>query len=469
MRKKYESKYNYCFYNIRAFSIKLSSVSASDNNGTTLQHNDISPLDSNSEKIKLIDTDINQVNECDSNENIAVDDLNANQSTKDVNGSLVINQSENEINGNGSQINETNLNTLQGLINDAPNGSTLDLSHDFDTVSEKLIINITKSMTIDGHGHTIDLAGSSSHDHYFKVTDGSVTFKNIRFINGYNKDDDKGGAIFFKSTLSCILINCSFEKCWAESYGGAVYSVGNLHIYNSTFFNNHVENDGGAVYAEGNLIAENTIFENNSAEDCSGAVDVEGSNAELNSCTLKNNRAKDDGGALWIKGDLIANNTIFECNSAGDCSGAVDVEGSNAKFDGCTFRNNRAENDGGAIWADNKLTVNNSLFHHNIAKDCAGAIEVEGSDAAIYGCIFENNRAEDQGGVVWAKNNLIVKNTTFKDNTAAKAGGTLYVKGDLILINNPILFSVSEDKKPIICKGSLKINDSSAPNISFHS
>ena len=160
MRKKYESKYNYCFYNIRAFSIKLSSVSASDNNGTTLQHNDISPLDSNSEKIKLIDTDINQVNECDSNENIAVDDLNANQSTKDVNGSLVINQSENEINGsqvinqseneingNGSQINETNLNTLQGLINDAPNGSTLDLSHDFDTVSEKLIINITKSMT----------------------------------------------------------------------------------------------------------------------------------------------------------------------------------------------------------------------------------------------------------------------------------------------------------------------------------
>ena len=255
MRKKYESKYNYCFYNIRAFSIKLSSVSASDNNGTTLQHNDISPLDSNSEKIKLIDTDINQVNECDSNENIAVDDLNANQSTKDVNGSLVINQSENEINGNGSQINETNLNTLQGLINDAPNGSTLDLSHDFDTVSEKLIINITKSMTIDGHGHTIDLAGSSSHDHYFKVTDGSVTFKNIRFINGYNKDDDKGGAIFFKSTLSCILINCSFEKCWAESYGGAVYSVGNLHIYNSTFFNNHVENDGGAVYAEGNLIS----------------------------------------------------------------------------------------------------------------------------------------------------------------------------------------------------------------------
>ena len=313
-------------------------------------------------------------------------------------------------------------------------------------------------MTIDGHGHTIDLAGSSKHDPYFKVTDGSVTFRNIRFTNGYNKDDDKGGAIFFKSTGVCTLINCSFEKCWAESYGGAVYSVGALHIYNSTFFKNHVENYGGAVYTDGNLIAENTIFENNSAEDCSGAVDVEGSNAELNNCTFRNNHAEEDGGALWIKGNLIAKDSIFDGNKADDCSGAVDVEGSNAEFYGCAFRNNYADDDGGAVWIKGNLIAKDTLFEGNSAGDCSGAVDVEGFQAELNNCTLYNNHANDDGGAVWIKNNLKVQNTTFENNNAPNAG-TIYTGGDLTLVKSNVQYSTREDNKAIVCKGSIAIKD----------
>ncbi|WP_295616533.1 hypothetical protein [uncultured Methanobrevibacter sp.] len=294
-----------------------------------------------------------------------------------------------------------NLKDLSFLIDNVAENSILDLGSDYVTIYGKLIINITESMTIDGHGHTMDLAGGSKHDHYFKVNKGSVTFKNIKFTNGYNKDDDKGGAIFFKSSGVCTLINCIFENCWAEDYGGAVYSVGELRVYNSTFFNNSVENDGGAIYAEGNLILNGTSFVGNSAGDCAGAVDVEGSKAEMSGCVFENNSAEDDGGAAWVNGNLILNGTSFVGNSAGDCGGTVDVEGSKAEINNCTL---------------------------------------------------ESNRAGDRSGAVWAKNNLNVFNTTLKNNNAPNAG-TIYTGGDLSLVKSNVLYDTAEDDKAIVCKG----------------
>ncbi|WP_366925514.1 hypothetical protein [uncultured Methanobrevibacter sp.] len=41
----------------------------------------------------------------------------------------------------------------------------------------------------------------------------------------------------------CTIINCSFENGWAEKKGGAIYSTGELRIYNSTFLKNSVEDD----------------------------------------------------------------------------------------------------------------------------------------------------------------------------------------------------------------------------------
>ena len=64
--------------------------------------------------------------------------------------------------------------------------NTLVLKQDIRPIDKKIIIKITngKDIIIDGQGHTIDLKGSSKHDHYFVVKSGNVIFKNINFING---------------------------------------------------------------------------------------------------------------------------------------------------------------------------------------------------------------------------------------------------------------------------------------------
>ncbi len=289
-----------------------------------------------------------------------------------------------------------NLKGLQEQINDARAGSTLNLFNNFSTIKDKKIIKISKDMVIDGHGHTIDLAGSSGHDHYFKVTDGSVTFKNIRFINGYNKDDDTDGAIFFKSLGICTIINCTFENCWAESKAGAIFSIGELRIFNSTFLNNRVGDDGGAVYAEGNMIIHGSIFNNNSADDCGGAVDGEGAITEIWNCTFDGNAADDDdGGALWVKGNLFVRDSIFRYNVAGDCAGAIDCEGSLTEIRNSTLKGNYAHDDGGALWILGNLFVKDSFFISNVAEDSAGAIDCEGSKTEIQNSTFDGNYAYD--------------------------------------------------------------------------
>ena len=282
-----------------------------------------------------------------------------------------------------------NLYCLQLLIDSAKEGSTLNLNSNYATIKDKLIIIINKSIVIDGHGHTIDLAGDSKHDHYFKVTDGSVTFKNIRFINGFNKDDDKGGAIFFKSLKKCNIINCTFEKCFAEKQGGAVYSNGDLCIYNSTFLYNRA-NYGGAMYG-----------------------------GSVYNCTFKNNSAYLDGGAMY---GGAAYNSTFDSNIANFYDGRIGGNGG-AIFGGdaynCTFKNNIAHRDGGAIDKGNAF---NCTFIRNSAQFGGG---IDGGNA--YNCTFISN-----SGYVWsgAMTHGDAYNCTFKNNegydTGAMNGGTAW-------------------------------------------
>ena len=294
--------------------------------------------------------------------------------------------------------------------------NTLVLKNNIETIDKKLIIKITsgKDITIDGQGNTIDLKGSSKHDHYFVVKSGNIIFKNINFINGYNKDGDNGGAISFEGNAKGRIVNCTFENCWAEEHGGAIADrTGNkLTVINSSFIGNFAGDDGGAIHSKGSLYLDGCTFENNNASDCSGAVDVEGSTAEICKCHFIRNHAKDDGGAIWIKGNLI---------------------------------------------------LNNSYFMGNVAEDCRGAVDVEGSTAEIYPCAFFNNSANDDGGAIWANGNLIVNSSSFMGNVADDSAGTIYAGKDLSLINFTVYPNIIKDDKPIVGKGKVKIIDSSLP------
>ena len=108
---------------------------------------------------------------------------------------------ESNINDN-KENNKQTFTALQNKIDDAADGSTITLENDYVYNGFDGPIMISKALTIDGKGFTIDGANEVS---LFYVTNSNVVFKNIVFANG--KSDERGGAIDGK----CTAVNCIFN------------------------------------------------------------------------------------------------------------------------------------------------------------------------------------------------------------------------------------------------------------------
>ena len=133
-------------------------------------------------------------------------------------------------------------------------------------------IEITKSITIDGNGYTIDAKGLSN---IFYLNDDSnsqiLILKNIIFANA---NGTNGAAVYFKGN-KIEIINCTFINNTAQSQGDAVYIDGAAsnenEITGSTFINNSGANSVVYVNSNAELNLSNSIFIGNYA-----AVDVKG-------------------------------------------------------------------------------------------------------------------------------------------------------------------------------------------------
>lgn len=94
------------------------------------------------------------------------------------------------------------------------------------------------------------------------------------------------GAIKINSDFNVSILNCTFENCsskYSRSFGGAICSLSNLSIYDSTFVGNYATWGGGAVYGSNNII----------------------------NCTFIKNRAYRSGAALWTGGIITVEDCIF--------------------------------------------------------------------------------------------------------------------------------------------------------------
>ena len=246
-------------------------------------------------------------------------------------------------------------------------------------------IKITRKVTIDGKGHTLD---GNNNARIFMVKNKNVIFKNITFINGkvgYDANEINGGAIYGYSTC----INCTFKDNYAVNAG----AMHNGTARDCTFINNGASYWGGAMYY-----------------------------GSVYNCTFIDNYA-DYGGALWFC--FACENCYFESNFASLYGGAVNT----APVVNCRFIDNYAKY-GGAVYMymhyDFEDTLN-SIFMNNSAV-YGGAIYVDRDDAfddddyAALNCNFINNKA-DYGGALYDAD---AKNSNFKNNSAKIKGGALY-------------------------------------------
>ena len=211
---------------------------------------------------------------------------------------------------------------LQDTINNAENGSTVNLDKDYvyngDDGGEG--INITKDITINGNGHVLDGIHASR---IFNIDYANVVLNNITFVNAKSIE---GGAIN--------------SHCFDDNFN----DYNNLEI-NSCIFEGNTADVGGAVYAYfNNLKINDCIFSNNIAAQKGGAIELLDSNALINNSIFLNNCA-DNGAAIrheafFYINDIVISNTILNDNVANVDFGLVDTYGVDYVYGDVYLRSN---------------------------------------------------------------------------------------------------------------------------------
>ncbi|MDR3291315.1 MAG: DUF11 domain-containing protein [Methanobrevibacter sp.] len=396
-------------------------------------------LELNNLSINLLDGDFR------ANSDIYVDPLNGNDATGDGSASLP-------------------FKTINKSVTGAATGTTIHLSNGTYTgVNNTNIRIIVNDITITGEssGGVILDGENVLNTRFFYCYGGeyNITFNNIIFQNG---KDALGGAIFVNNTDVLTISNCSFINNHAvgESGGGAIHFNCTLKLNNDQFINNSAPTGlGGALYSDGGdySYTSNCTFIGNNATH-GGAIDhVHGNQGTVVNSVFINNTATSvlpaihGGGAIHIHGtvDDITNvgftieNCSFTDNHANNNGGAVYTEDINTQIINSNFTNNSAANGGGAVFTSNSdgLKIDNSIFTYNTNN----TIFINGNNSILTHLKIMNNTGyndteiDNRNALIFLGYNNTLNNSDIINNTGNgvyfNTGGGNYL-GSSTIINN---------------------------------
>ena len=286
---------------------------------------------------------------------------------------------ENTSAANSSNFNETNsvnsktFTELNNEINEANGTLTFDSNYkmaDNESTSFKEGITISKNITIDGNGYTID---AMNLGRIFKI-DGNYTviLANVTLTNGKIITVSKGGAIY-KSKGNLTLINVNFVNNFANADGGAIYSDGDdgFTVVNSTFVNNFANYNGGAILNSGaGFTVVNSTFVNNNVSWNGGAIySGYGGSGSVSGCTFVDNFAYNGGAIYNIDSGATVSNSTFVGNTARNGGDAI------GNYDGTLIANDN--------WWGNNNPDWDKLVYGNVAHDNYAVLNLKASDDNI--------------------------------------------------------------------------------------
>ena len=183
----------------------------------------------------------------------------------------------------------------------------------------------------------------------------------------------------------------------------------NLSILRNGVGDMFVVNSGVTLTLVGNN-NHNLVLDGNNLAQAGSLINVKGNLIVLGNVTLKNNINTANGGAIYANGKLTLLN--------------------------CEILNNQANN-GAAIYSNNFVsTLENVVIKNNTTTSNAGGIYSTGN-FTLQNCTFENNFAGTNGGAIFNTGGGIVKatNCTFKNNSASANGGAIFIDGNTTLTN----------------------------------
>lgn len=277
--------------------------------------------------------------------------------------------------------------------------------------------------------------------------------------------EGSGGAIH--ATDDVAVDNSTFKDNFAECIGGAIYSEkgdvyinynqSNTQTFNSFFINNVANNaQGGAIFTRpyfGKVYVKNTVFSFNHANVDGGAI-FAGASVDADHCKFNSNKAEGStlrtcyGGAIRTYARVFINNCSFIENYAENDGGAIYTSELTLFDTHSDFIGNVADKGkGGAIYTDTfAKDVKNANFSSNTAgkgaltSDDGGAIYINSeTDVTFSYCVFRDNSCTDEGGAIYldsTDSKLTLINNVFENNKAGDEGQTVFNKGTYGLISD---------------------------------
>jgi len=135
-------------------------------------------------------------------------------------------------------------------------------------------------------------------------------------------------------------------------------------------------------------------------------------------------------------------------------------------IDSCEFKNNVANNYGGAIASNGSIgSIFNSDFKDNIGIASSGALDSGGDSLLIGNCLFSGNFTEGvfagyEGGagmLVWRAGDVNVTNTVYSENTSLAEGAAIFNADDSKVRFENVLFNNNTGISTILNAGNLNL------------
>ncbi len=216
--------------------------------------------------------------------------------------------------------------------------------------------------------HVLKTSGDTLIDGFTIQRGNANSIKENRFGGGLN---------IAPGSKNVQVSNCIFEKNNAESGGAIHLSVGELTATNCTFYSNSADT-GGAIATLGasKLTVKNCIFTSNFSPKMGGALMLNNeAQADISESTFLYNSTDDFGGAIAAHADAEA--------------------GNNVNITDCTFSENSARNNGGALGMSGPFVpvIKNCTFEKNFSTGGAGALaNRKGTTTVLLDSTFARNR-----------------------------------------------------------------------------
>jgi predicted outer membrane repeat protein len=168
--------------------------------------------------------------------------------------------------------------------------------------------------------------------------------------------------------------------------------------------------------------------------DNGGVASLTGGSTYISGCTLSNNKATENGGAIFASGsstEVYLDSSEFKSNSAKNGGAVYIAGGATLEMSYPTFSSNTAHY-GGALYVTDSTPIDiyGALFKSNTASTDGGAVFVQNSDLTVQYGEFLSNTASGTGGAISVKGSSFnVESTNFFDSSAVNGGALAFENG----------------------------------------